>query len=176
MPTNVKKNYPIYFAIDNVDLKIDTCDGTRQLHRNRTSIYQQKLEENEVSIEHKLIKNSKHKPRNKLAYVLVCLLRMVCIIHISSVSLSLFTKSYENCFADIDNSDAEEKSKHDAVWKLLKTQSPTLKRNFLTWAVYTSLTRTSHAIKTVSMLPEVNGSPNDWESLHTVIKAADQLR
>lgn len=67
MPTNVKKNYPIYFAIDKVDLKIDTCDGKRQLHGNRTSIYQQKLEENEVSIEHKLIKNSKHKPRNKLA-------------------------------------------------------------------------------------------------------------
>ena len=72
VPTSVKKNHPIYFAIDNVDLKIDTCDGKRQLHGTGTAVYQQKREENEVSIEHNLIKISKHKLENKIVLALVC--------------------------------------------------------------------------------------------------------
>ena len=72
--TNVKKNHPIHFAIENVDLKIDMCDGKRQLHQTGKVVYRQKPEENEVNIEHYLIKISKHKSENKIILVLVCLL------------------------------------------------------------------------------------------------------
>lgn len=42
--TNVKKHDPIYFAIDNVYVKIDKYDGFRQLHETGTAAYHQKLE------------------------------------------------------------------------------------------------------------------------------------
>ena len=89
MPTNLKKNHPIYFAIDNVDLKIDTCDGKRQLYGTGTAVYWQKREENEVTREHNLIKISKHKPENKIVLALVCSVGTLCIIQVSSVILSL---------------------------------------------------------------------------------------
>ena len=89
MATNIKKNNPIYFAINNVDLKIDTCDGKRQLHGTGTAVYWQKLEENVVGREHNLIKISKHKPENNVILALVCSLRTLCISQISSVILSL---------------------------------------------------------------------------------------
>ena len=39
-----KKHDPIYFAIDNVYVKIDKYDGFRQLHETGTAAYHQKLE------------------------------------------------------------------------------------------------------------------------------------
>ena len=41
MPSTIKENQPIYFAIDNVDLKVGTPDGKRQLHETGTAVYQE---------------------------------------------------------------------------------------------------------------------------------------
>ena len=42
------KDRPIFFEIDNVDLKIDTPDGERQLHATGTAVYQHKLVKQKV--------------------------------------------------------------------------------------------------------------------------------
>ena len=65
LSTNVKKNHLIHFAIDNGDYD-EMCNGKRQLHGTETIVHKQKLE-NEVRIEHNLIKISKHKSENKIA-------------------------------------------------------------------------------------------------------------
>ena len=59
------------------------------MHETGIAVYQQKLEENEVCIEHNLVKISKHKPENKIVLVLVFPLRMLYISQICSVSLLL---------------------------------------------------------------------------------------
>ena len=42
IPSTLKEVQPIYFAIDNIDLKIDTPDGKGQLHGTGTVVYQKK--------------------------------------------------------------------------------------------------------------------------------------
>ena len=49
IPLTLKEGQPIYFAIDNVDLKIDTPGGKGQLHGTRTVVYQKKNVEQQVS-------------------------------------------------------------------------------------------------------------------------------
>ena len=40
IPRSISKHLPIYFAIDNTDLKIDTPDGRNQLHGTAIAVYQ----------------------------------------------------------------------------------------------------------------------------------------
>ena len=42
VPCTFDKDRPIFFAIDNVDLKFDTPDGKRQLHGTAIAVYQRK--------------------------------------------------------------------------------------------------------------------------------------
>ena len=42
IPSTLKECQPIYFATDNVDLKIDTPDGKGQLHGTGAVVYQKK--------------------------------------------------------------------------------------------------------------------------------------
>ena len=48
IPSTLKEGQPIYFAIDNVGLKIDTPDGKGQLHGTGTVVYQKKNVEQQV--------------------------------------------------------------------------------------------------------------------------------
>ena len=48
IPLNISVDRPITFAIDNIDLKIDTPDGKHQLHGTATAVYQQKSEDEQV--------------------------------------------------------------------------------------------------------------------------------
>ena len=48
IPSTLKEDQPIYFAIDNVDLKIDTPDGKGQFHGTGTVVYQKKNVEQHV--------------------------------------------------------------------------------------------------------------------------------
>ena len=50
IPTAFSKYKPIFFAIDNTDLKVDTPDGKNQLHGTAIATYQQKnINVNEVN-------------------------------------------------------------------------------------------------------------------------------
>ena len=40
---SISKDLPVYFAIDNTDLKIDTTGGRNQLHGTRIALYQKKI-------------------------------------------------------------------------------------------------------------------------------------
>ena len=42
IPRSISKDLPIYFAIDNTELKIDTPDGRNQLHVTAIAVYQKK--------------------------------------------------------------------------------------------------------------------------------------
>ena len=42
IPRSISKDLPIYFAIGNTDLKIDTPDGRNQLHGTAIAVYQKK--------------------------------------------------------------------------------------------------------------------------------------
>ena len=48
IPSTLKEDQPIYFAIGNVDLKIDTPDGKGQLHGTGTVAYQKKIIKQQV--------------------------------------------------------------------------------------------------------------------------------
>ena len=48
IPSTLKEVQPIYFAIDNIDLKIDTPDGKGQLHGTGTIVNQKKNVEQHV--------------------------------------------------------------------------------------------------------------------------------
>ena len=41
VPSSLSQNIPVFFAIDNTDLKIDTVDGKSQLHGTAIAVYQQ---------------------------------------------------------------------------------------------------------------------------------------
>lgn len=40
LPSTLLKNPPVFFAIDNTDLKIHTFDGRNQLHGTAIAVYQ----------------------------------------------------------------------------------------------------------------------------------------
>ena len=40
LPSTLSKNRPVFFAIDNTDLKIDTFDERNQLHGTAIAVYQ----------------------------------------------------------------------------------------------------------------------------------------
>ena len=42
IPSTINKENLVFFAVDNVDLTIDTSDGKRQLHGTGTVVYQQR--------------------------------------------------------------------------------------------------------------------------------------
>ena len=48
IPSTLKEDQPIYFAIENVDLKIDTPDGKGQFHGTGTVAYQKKTVKQQV--------------------------------------------------------------------------------------------------------------------------------
>ena len=43
IPSTINKENPVFFAIDNVDLTIDTADGKRHLHGTGAVVYQQRI-------------------------------------------------------------------------------------------------------------------------------------
>ena len=48
IPSVLSEDQPVYFAIDNTDLKIDTSDGRNQQHGTATVVYQSKVENKKV--------------------------------------------------------------------------------------------------------------------------------
>ena len=76
----------------------------------------------------------------------------------------------------MDNVNVSNANKHDIVWAVLKTLSPSLSAKVPTWAAYNSLLRSASVTTIVSMLPIINGSPTLWENLYTAMKEAEKIR
>ena len=49
VPSSLSNNKPLFFAIDNTDLSIDTPDGKKQLHGTAIAVFQQKDTYDKVS-------------------------------------------------------------------------------------------------------------------------------
>ena len=75
----------------------------------------------------------------------------------------------------MDNVNVSNANKHDIVWAVLKTLSPSLSDKVPTWAAYNSLLTSASVTTTVPVLPIVNGSPTLWENLYTAIKEAEKI-
>ena len=82
-------------------------------------------------------------------------------------------KNYFQFVEDVNISNA---NKHDNVWAVLKTLSPSLSAKVPTWAAYNSLLTSAPITTTVSMLSIINGSPTLWENLYTAMKEAEKIR
>ena len=67
IPRSISKHLPIYFAIDNTDLKIDTPDGRNQLHGTAIAVYQ-KTETSEVLRHVSIDRQSKPKKLTRPIY------------------------------------------------------------------------------------------------------------
>ena len=76
----------------------------------------------------------------------------------------------------MDNVNVSNANKHDIVWAVLKTLSPSLSAKVPTWAAYNALLTSAPVTTTVSMLPIINGSPTLWENLYTAMKEAEKIR
>ena len=50
IPLGFQQNHPMFFAIDNIDLKVGTPDGKNQLHGTAIAAYQQKIGNNDTNI------------------------------------------------------------------------------------------------------------------------------
>ena len=70
----------------------------------------------------------------------------------------------------------ELKRKEDLVWLFLKILSLTLTPWVPTWAACNSLIGNPRPLTCAAMLPVINGSPTEWQNLHTAIKEAEKLR
>ena len=55
VPCTLDENHPIFLAINNVDLKIDTPDGKRLQHGTGTAVYQHKSVKQKVCENLKLV-------------------------------------------------------------------------------------------------------------------------
>ena len=76
----------------------------------------------------------------------------------------------------MDNVNVSNANKHDIVWAVLKTLSPSLSAKVPTWTAYNALLTSAPVTTTVSMLPIINGSPTLWENLYTAMKEAEKIR
>ena len=68
IPRSISKDLPIYFAIDNTELKIDTPDGRNQLHVTAIAVYQKKKETSEVLQHVSIDRQSKPKKLTRPIY------------------------------------------------------------------------------------------------------------
>lgn len=67
------------------------------------------------------------------------------------------------------------KNKHDTMFFLMKTLSPTLSKDILIWTSYNSLHGKKPSRTTLMMLPVVNGSQTNWNNLYAVLREAEKL-
>ena len=68
---SISKDLPIYFAIDNIDLKMDTPGGWNQLHGTAIAVYQKKETSEvlqDVSIDHQSKPKKLTKPIDSIQY------------------------------------------------------------------------------------------------------------
>ena len=82
----------------------------------------------------------------------------------------------KNYFQFVEDVNVSNANKHDIVWAVLKTLSPSLSAKVPTWAAYNSLLTSATVTTTVSMLPITNGSLTLWENLYTAMKETEKIR
>ena len=163
-PSSIPEGNPVFFAIDNSDLEIDTPDGKGQLHATATAIFQQHDPDipniPSVKIEREL---KPGKTKESIYTIKFC------------PEPKRENKSY-NQFKDMLNFEEIKKSKDtDTVWFLIKTFCIQSVNEVPTWSAYISLINEAHVKTTYCALPVLQGSPTDWSYLYTALKSAQNL-
>ena len=121
IPRSISKHLPIYFAIDNTDLKIDTPDGRNQLHGTAIAVYQ-KTETSEVLQDVSIDRQSKPKKLTRPIYsIQYCPKPIRKNNNYPIYTNQLFSKVMRICCND------------DTVWTLMKTLNNDLAGNISTW-------------------------------------------
>ena len=163
-PSSILEGNPVFLAIDNSDLQVDTPDGKGQLHATATAIYQQHDPDvpniPSVKIEREL---KPSKTKESIYTIKIC------------PEAKRENKSY-NQFKDLLNFEEIKKSKEsDTVWFLMKTLCTQSVNKVPTWSAYNSLIKEAHVKTTYCALPVLQGSPTDWSYLYTALKSAQNL-
>ena len=78
IPRSISKDLPIYFAIDNTELKIDTPDGRNQLHVTAIAVYQKKKKTSEVLQHVSIDRQSKPKKLTRPIYSIQYCPKPIC--------------------------------------------------------------------------------------------------
>ena len=154
-PFPLSQKEMLYFAVDNADLKIDTPDGTNQLHETDIMTYQNETNKKEKS-DLVLVRNSKReskRSKDPIYKVKYCQL---------SNRANTECKNYVSlCSTD----QVKFHSADDTVWTVLKS----LSRATIvpTWAAYNSLLNERHLVATIFTLPLISYrlSLTDWSNL-----------
>ena len=146
----------LYFAIDKVNLKIDTPDRENPLHETVTVAFQ----------------NECNKKRNLT--LLLCKTQKVNLGEVKIRFIKLVTvsrqtvryKVYKLCFIVFNSSSLI------SVWRVLKSLScATL---VCTWAEHNYLLN-EKTLVTVCTLPLITESPADWSNLSTALNVTKQI-
>ena len=163
IPSTVSPNKPLFFAIDNTDVQVNTPDGCNQLHGTVQVVFQEK--DSEYTAPSTQI--SREKKKN----------------HIGSSSDDGFY-SVQKCgaptlenynypdFSNIRSTDDLVLShQRDFSWAVLSCFDEQQSNNIPTWAAFNSLDDSRIITKTnYCTLPLLHGTPTDWSNLYTSLK------
>ena len=87
------------------------------------------------------------------------------------------SKAFSNYFPFLSNNSViVDNQQSNAIWFLLKTLSPVLRKLVSTWAASNSLMGQKKPLTNVAMLPIIIGRPTEWENFYASIKEAEKLR
>lgn len=162
IPNTISPNKPLYFAIDNTDVQVDTPDGRGQLHGTAQVIYQQKDDSYEPppsNIERKTNKGKKTDGTSNGIYSI----KNCCTPQLEN------TVYHE--YSQINSLEQLNLYKHhDITWTLLTCSEHENTKNVPTWAAFNSLTNNKEiAITNYCTIPLLHGSPTDWSNLYTAL-------
>ena len=86
-------------------------------------------------------------------------------------------KTFSNYFPFLSNNSViVDNQQSNAIWFLLKTLSPVLRKMVSTWAACNSLMGQKKPLTNVAMLPIIIGRSTEWENFYASIKEAEKLR
>ena len=162
VPATLSPCDPVFFAIDNTDLKIDTVDGKNHLHGTAIAVYQQQNFSYDQTKLH--IERRNHQKLKKPVYdVSFCP---------APPRLNL---DYPDYAAAVSSTTAELYKDDDTVWFLMKCLNEERANDTPTWSAYNSLISESMPRTSFCALPVTKGSPTDWSNLYSALKVAENI-
>ena len=154
VPPVISPNKPLFFAIDNIDLTIDTPDGKDQLHGTTQVIFQEKDLNFEPADEN--IERGKVRDTKLLYNVMHC------------CEPNPLNETYPSYGEIVSIQEADIFRKWDFSWALARVFDK--EKSIPTWAALNSLCSEAIFLTNCCTTPIIHGSPTDWSNLYTALK------
>ena len=164
MPSILSPEMPVYFAIDNADLSIDTPDGKSQLHGTAVAVYQLK-DENYVPSSLDIRRASRPDSTKYLLYEL----NYCPVPNRENVKYISFESA-------VRRNEVDTYKFRDSAYFMLKAMNLFTENDLPTWSAFNSLISEEIPVTTFCLLPLIQGSPTDWSNLYSALRAAEKIR